>query len=299
MRSLLYPWYLQRPVSVGELNKPSSEQKTTLPRLVDLLGCSRSSSPGGHARIPVVSGRPRVLDGPLVSLLVEGVGVVHHHLCYLSILRVLWLGALEQRLQRKKCRLDGQNGRPRRTKRVKTYGSLLYQTSAHRRREACGRQVVGWIHTVWLLMLGCQTLVSKRIRGGRNGYSVGILTSTMKLPPSYGVPGGPVIQALRWVKSPVWSAGWAVMLLVESASMSASSLAILLVRLDMLTAASCRYTRGRCPSLAASVAVATLAEATSAGAVQWDGVEGGPVCGRRRLCQGPSSSAGQMEGLRT
>lgn len=55
--------------------------------------------------------------------------------------------------------------------------------------------------TVWLLTLGCHTLVSNFIMGGRNGYSPGILTSMVYVPPSYGVPGGPLKEPLRWVKS--------------------------------------------------------------------------------------------------
>lgn len=37
--------------------------------------------------------------------------------------------------------------------------------------------------------------------GGRKGYSLGILTSTMYVPPSYGVSGGPGKVALKWERS--------------------------------------------------------------------------------------------------
>ena len=43
------------------------------------------------------------------------------------------------------------------------------------------------IAPVWELIFGCHIFVSNFILGGLNGYSPGIVMSTMKVPPSYGV----------------------------------------------------------------------------------------------------------------
>lgn len=43
-----------------------------------------------------------------------------------------------------------------------------------------------------LEMFGCQIFVSNFIFGGWKGYSFGIVMLTMKVPPSYGVSGGPL-----------------------------------------------------------------------------------------------------------
>lgn len=61
--------------------------------------------------------------------------------------------------------------------------------------------------------------------GGLNGYSFGMLMETSYVPPSYGVPEGPLKEPRRFViLSPTVSAKiWEV----ESARISARSLAIL------------------------------------------------------------------------
>ena len=46
--------------------------------------------------------------------------------------------------------------------------------------------------------LEAHTLVLKLILGGLKGYSAGNLTSNLNLPPSYGVPSGPVVNVARW-----------------------------------------------------------------------------------------------------
>uniref|UniRef100_A0A1A9V7I4 Uncharacterized protein n=1 Tax=Glossina austeni TaxID=7395 RepID=A0A1A9V7I4_GLOAU len=43
-------------------------------------------------------------------------------------------------------------------------------------------------------MLGCHILVAKRIFGGLKGYVSGTLISSINVPPSYGVSGGPTIS---------------------------------------------------------------------------------------------------------
>ena len=67
------------------------------------------------------------------------------------------------------------------------------------------------VHTVWLLTFGCHTLVSNFIIGGRKGYSPGILISILYVPPSYGVPGGPLNEPLRCIRPSLPSAGSAEM----------------------------------------------------------------------------------------
>ena len=47
--------------------------------------------------------------------------------------------------------------------------------------------------------------------GGLNGYSLGILMSIMYVPPSYGVPGGPLNDPLRCVRSSPLPVGFADM----------------------------------------------------------------------------------------
>ena len=47
---------------------------------------------------------------------------------------------------------------------------------------------------VYELIFGCQILVSNFIFGGLNGYSDGIMMSTMNVPPSYGVSFYGIIQ---------------------------------------------------------------------------------------------------------
>lgn len=74
----------------------------------------------------------------------------------------------------------------------------------------------GSTRTVWLLTFGCQTLVSNFIIGGRKGYSPGILTSIVYVPPSYGVPGGPLKEPLRCVRSSPFPSGLAEILERES-----------------------------------------------------------------------------------
>lgn len=86
--------------------------------------------------------------------------------------------------------------------------------------------------TVWLLTLGCHTLVSNFIIGGRNGYSPGILTSMVYVPPSYGVPGGPLKEPLRCVRSSPFPNGLADMFESESVWISAISFAIRRARLE-------------------------------------------------------------------
>jgi hypothetical protein len=74
--------------------------------------------------------------------------------------------------------------------------------------------------------------------GGRNGYSLGILMSTAKVPPSYGVSGGPKNWPRRCVRSSPFPAGST--LICESLSfwMSAISLAIRLARLEAMVGAA-------------------------------------------------------------
>jgi hypothetical protein len=80
-------------------------------------------------------------------------------------------------------------------------------------------------------------LVSNLMPGGRNGYSLGILMSTAKVPPSYGVSGGPKNWPRRCVRSSPFPAGST--LICESLSfwMSAISLAIRLARLEAMVGA--------------------------------------------------------------
>jgi len=73
----------------------------------------------------------------------------------------------------------------------------------------------------------------KYITGGRKGYSFGILISTMYVPPSYGVSGGPGNEARRCDSSEP-SAGSQKILDCVSPWMSASSLAILRRRLEVI-----------------------------------------------------------------
>ena len=89
----------------------------------------------------------------------------------------------------------------------------------------------GVVLTVWLLTLGCHTFVSNFIIGGLKGYSPGILTSIVYVPPSYGVPGGPLKEPLRCVRSSPLPAGFADMLETESWCRSAISFAIRRLRL--------------------------------------------------------------------
>lgn len=78
--------------------------------------------------------------------------------------------------------------------------------------------------TVWLEMFGCHIFVTNFMTGGLKGYSLGILMETSYVPPSYGVPDGPLKEPLRSViLSPTVSAK---MLEAESARMSARSFAI-------------------------------------------------------------------------
>lgn len=89
--------------------------------------------------------------------------------------------------------------------------------------------------TVWLLTFGCQILVSNFMIGGRKGYSVGIFTSILYVPPSYGVPGGPLKDPLRCVKSSPLPTGSACICDVVSAWISAISLVIRRIRfVDMV-----------------------------------------------------------------
>lgn len=66
--------------------------------------------------------------------------------------------------------------------------------------------------------------------GGRKGYSPGILTSMLYVPPSYGVPGGPLKEPFRCVRSSPSPTGFAEIFESVSWCRSAISLAIRRVR---------------------------------------------------------------------
>lgn len=100
------------------------------------------------------------------------------------------------------------------------------------------------VRTVWLLTFGCQSLVLKNMTGGRNGYSCGILMSTMYVPPSYGVSGGPGNEASRCVRSDPL-ADSANILDSVSAWISDSSLAILRRRFEAILGRMVGYSRSR------------------------------------------------------
>lgn len=76
-----------------------------------------------------IFGSTGVEDSPLVSLLIEALRVVDHHLSDFSILRVFGFGALEQRLEGKERGLDGEDRRPGSTKGIKTDGALVRYVS--------------------------------------------------------------------------------------------------------------------------------------------------------------------------
>jgi hypothetical protein len=127
--------------------------------------------------------------------------------------------------------------------------------------------------TVCELTLGCHILVSKRMTGGRNGYSLGILMSTWKVPPSYGVSGGPKNCPLRCVRSSPFPAGSTTILESWSFWMSAISLAIRRVRLE--EAIVCyRRERQRC-----EVEVEVDVEVALKG--------GAVMSSRQQVCNGP------------
>lgn len=114
---------------------------SNIPAVIDLLFRQGGSwSDAGEVGIPRGTS---VRDSPLVCLGVETVGVGHHHPRNLGILGVFRFGALEQRLERKEGRLDGQDGGPRSAKRVEADGSLV--TAKHGQvsyRAACKGE--GW-----------------------------------------------------------------------------------------------------------------------------------------------------------
>ena len=51
-------------------------------------------------------------------------------------------------------------------------------------------------------ILGCHTFVANLMIGGRNGYSGGMVISSLNVPPSYALPGGPIIKPIRWSSRP-------------------------------------------------------------------------------------------------
>jgi len=131
-------------------------------------------------------------------------------LVYIVLMRASATPASTQRLQRSdddtgscaegtRSRMDPRDSKVGRswqpgccsTAQQQRRGGLLtagFQASAMMSKQICP----------WSVMLGCSTLVLKLILGGLKGYSAGNLTSNLNLPPSYGVPSGPVVNVARW-----------------------------------------------------------------------------------------------------
>ena len=103
--------------------------------------------------------------------------VAKKHVGNLSILGVFGFRRAEKRLEREQSGLDGENGRPGGGEGVKADGTLPQQVSDL--SLALARYPRRPTLTVWLLIFGCHTRVSNFITGGRNGYSAGILMSTL------------------------------------------------------------------------------------------------------------------------
>lgn len=90
-----------------------------------------------------------------MSLLIEALRIVDHHLGDLGVLGVFGFGALEQRLEGQQSGLDGEDGRPGAAEGVETDGALARRVRQLRKTNADSEWGDGQTGTGMDVRFGC------------------------------------------------------------------------------------------------------------------------------------------------